>query len=134
MSVTFWTPASPDCSSDCEGYDKGENCPPCAERSYSVNLSNQNAADVLGWLGFPVGEDLCGRLPTSELAARCQRRLWAEERNQDPAREIVVERRAGSATVIHGGREAGYLRRRAGDLLRLATRAKEIGAEEIFYG
>jgi hypothetical protein len=51
-----------------------------ARRSQWINLSNQNAADFLAWLGLPT-RDLVGELPGRELAALCRRRLWPEPGN-----------------------------------------------------
>jgi hypothetical protein len=82
-----------------------------------INLANQNAADLLLWLGLPA-EYLVGEVPARELAVRCRRRLWPEPRNVDP--EIAPE---FSGRFYSFGRPIGYLRQRTAELLHLAELA-----------
>ena len=82
-----------------------------------INLANQNAADLLAWLGFP-SDDLYGQIPARELAALCRRRLWPEARNADPEVPDVARGR-----FYRFGRPAGYLRQRTMELLHLAELA-----------
>ncbi len=69
------------------------------------------------WLGVST-EYLLGQLLARELAWRCRRRLWPEQRNLDPP---PTEEIAGRCHVF--SRPAGYLRERTADLLRLAELA-----------
>jgi hypothetical protein len=89
-----------------------------------VNLNNANAADVLRWLGLPAA-DLYGEVPARELGALCRRRLWDEARNHDDGVRPYELTGAQGARAIFFGREPGYLRRRAADLLALAELAGE---------
>ena len=82
-----------------------------------INISNQNAADLLVWLGLPV-EHLVGELPARELAALCRRRLWPEPRNLDPEVPDQISNR-----FYCFGRPNGYLRQRTAELLHLAELA-----------
>ena len=84
-----------------------------------INLSNQNAADLLAWLGI-ASEYLVGDMPARELAALCRRRLWPEPRNIDPEVPAVFSDR-----FYAFGRLIGYLRQRTADLLHLAEVAGE---------
>lgn len=91
-----------------------------------IQLSLRNAADLLRWLGFDADE--FGYLDASDLRARCMRRLWPIPRNFDPA---VPERhetsRQPNVHLVIPGREAGYLRARTEELLKLADRALAMG-------
>ncbi len=82
-----------------------------------INLANRNAADLLAWLGLST-DDLLGQMPARQLASRCRRRLWPEQRNFDPP---LPDEIAGRCHTF--GRPAGYLRDRTADLLCLAERA-----------
>src|SRR5262249_40429784 len=84
-----------------------------------INLANQNAADLLAWLGLPADE-LFGQIPARELAALCRRRLWPEARNADPEVPDVDRGR-----FYRFGRRAGYLRQRTMGLLHLAELADD---------
>lgn len=91
-----------------------------------LQLSAANASDLLRWLGL---DDLgFGYVDASDLRARCTRRLWPIPRNFDPA---LPERRETSLKpnvhLVIPGREAGYLRARTEDLLKLAERALVMG-------
>jgi hypothetical protein len=82
-----------------------------------ITLSNQNAADLLLWLGLPANY-LVGEVLARELAARCRRRLWPEPRNMDG--EVPPE---FCSRFYSFGRPIGYLRQRAAELLHLAELA-----------
>lgn len=82
-----------------------------------INLANQNAADLLVWLGLPV-DDLYGQISARELAVLCRRRLWLEPRNVDP--EVADE---VCGRLHRFGRPVGYLRQRTAELLCLAELA-----------
>lgn len=83
-------------------------------------LSERDARDLLKWLGEP--GDVWGVIQSKEMAARCRRRLWPEARNHDPA--LV-----GQERVVRGvkravpAREAGFLRTKTEEMLRLCERA-----------
>ena len=85
-----------------------------------VQMTELNCLDLLKWLWLPA-EDW-GYVPAVELAARCRRRMWPLPRNFDPARE-ASEKRVGATRVVVLAREAGYLRARTEELLKLAERA-----------
>lgn len=84
-----------------------------------VNLADDNAVEVLRWLGLDVNGWRYGNIPSADLAARCRRRLWPETRNEDPGREGSEH-----GCVIDCGRRAGYLPEKASALLKLCERAK----------
>jgi hypothetical protein len=92
------------------------------EDDASLNMSNSNALDLLGWLGF-IEADYCGDVMASDLAALCRRRLWPEARNVDPALPAVVDKKPGRATFVVCGRDAGYLQARTTQLLTLCEKA-----------
>lgn len=93
----------------------------CAACNASLNMNNRNAADLIAWLGIEGSLTLCmhGSIGAGELAAKCRRRLWPEEFNNDPALPPVVK----SERAIECGREANYLRTRTRDLLVIAVMA-----------
>jgi len=98
----------------------------CADAStfHGLNLGTANAMDLLRWLGIPADE--YGQHPASDLAARCQRRLWNVERNHDPALAASVEGEPGTGrcSAITLGRCPDYLREKTAALLWLAEKAK----------
>jgi hypothetical protein len=94
-------------------------CPVCSV--LHLNVSNANARALLQWLDLEYG-DLWGEINASELAAKCRRRLWPEERNIDPGVPAVEEGR-----VIDCGRRPGYLPERTAQLLKLAEEAQKMG-------
>lgn len=119
MSVTFWV--------------TGEETDP-ERRETFVNVANDNAADLLRWLGIPFDAgDLWGEAKASELAALCRRRLWNEPINQDPG--VQGSESGGPGTgqvrVVDCGRRPGYLPERAAELLALCVRA---GGGRISWG
>lgn len=122
MSVTF-SPSNQDGSPmarcDCDDMT-------CVACTSSLNVANDNAIDLLRWLGFPVKGDseLYGSAPASDIEARCRRRLWPEARNEDPELPGYVERAPGAATLINCGRRPGYLREKTERLLAMATEAR----------
>lgn len=105
---------------------EGEHFDPEAPQDHAVwiNLCNANARDLLDWLGIP-HQDLCGQIKGTELAAKCQRRLWNEPRNHDPGKITVEEETPGGARVIQCGRDRDYLWARTHWLLSMAERAGE---------
>lgn len=101
-----------------------------------VEMYEQDAMDLLEWLGFPSRN--FGFLPSSDLKAKCKRRLWDEARNHDPAvtkpnpvkalypswTSMAVPQ---TKTIL---RPAGFLRARTQELLKLAERAGDV---DILY-
>jgi hypothetical protein len=83
-----------------------------------LTLSRSDALDLVAWVGLP--RDDWGALDSTDLAARCRRRLWPEERNFD--REHVVRDRRGGIVAC---RLAGALRGWTERLLGLTQRAGE---------
>lgn len=93
------------------------------EDSFSyVNVSNDNAKDLLEWIGVS-SPDFCGELPATDVAAKCRRRLWPEPRNFDDERlGVVHEGSDGSVRAVECRRRAGYLRDKTVALLALCER------------
>ena len=96
-----------------------------------LNVNNMNGAELLRWLGLS-GEPY-GEVSTSDLEARCRRRLWPEPRNADTGRS-AEEPEEHRGRVHIGGRRAGYLPEKAEELVKLCERAKARGAERIRWG
>jgi hypothetical protein len=109
-------------------------CPGRAGTFYELNLGNGNAMDLLRWLDLPA--EPWGEHPASDLAARCQRRLWDVERNHDA--EIAASDEGGPGTghcrVIGLGRRPDYLREKTADLLWLAELAKASPDQLVTWG
>ena len=112
------------CSCDLNGPEELLlTCPACKRE---MHLCNTRALELLAWIGLPA--EIYGLHSARDLAARCRRRLWDEERNQDPGTSGEAERAAlglsrGGARAIVFGREAGYLRDRTERLLSVAEEA-----------
>lgn len=116
-----------------DAWDAGDqdarfSCRICTE--LQLNVHNQNAADLLSWLGIessPAGD----MIDANELAALCRRRLWDEPRNHDS--ELTPKQTAerigatGHPRVITGGRPAGRLRELTRRLLVIAEYAAQQG-------
>ena len=126
MSVTFfavkkvgeeWRPLWVCTRDDCEGF-----CIDCEK--HNINVSSANARALIEWLELEEfnEDDLLGEVSASELVARCQRRLWDEPRNHDPALPGVESGGPGTGQCksVYGGRDEGYLRRRTEDLKFIA--------------
>ena len=95
-----------------------------------INLSNANAAALLEWIGLAAAPE--GTIDARELGARVRRRLWPERREDgDAGVPSSVSTAPGRCTLIDCGREAGYLQRRANQLLQLAEQA---GDASIVWG
>jgi hypothetical protein len=85
-----------------------------------VQVSESNCFDLLKWLWMEPSD--FGYVAAPDLAARCRRRMWPIARNYDPALPPRGER-SGNVRLVVAGREAGYLRARTEELLKLAERA-----------
>jgi len=89
-----------------------------------VNLANENAEDVLAWIGIPYTPgNVYGELPASEFVAKCNRRLWDTRNATDPAVTPSNTQRPGQARLTTFGRRSGYLHERTYALLALAELA-----------
>lgn len=102
-----------------------------------ANFANQNARELLEWLGFevdPTEPDIYGALLPGDLARRCERRLASTPDNVAtdlPRAAHTFRSRDGGPTVIQCGSPAGRKADRARLLLALAKRA---GDRLIQYG
>lgn len=107
-------------AADAAGQDLPEpfHCEIC---EIEMNLGSVNALDLLEWLGMPRVE--YGHVKATELAAKCRRRLWDEERNHDPVVEGFERKTPGRATLVSFGRDAGYLRNKTERLLQICEAA-----------
>ena len=129
MSITFfavqkigdnWKPLWTCTNKECDGF-----CNDCLK--HNLNVSSSNARDIIEWLDlleYDNNGSLFGEIEALELAARCRRRLWDEERNSDPglnaadrARKLGVDQ---SSRVITCGREPGYLQAKTKQILFIA--------------
>lgn len=128
MSITFIPAGEREyCAGICDDFSCGV-CSTAHERA--MNLTNVNAVDLLVWLGYD--GDPYGELDASDLAARCRRRLWPEQRNVDAGRaHQVIERTNGGGAFICG-RPAGRLQEYAERLLRIAERTYSSGRNVSF--
>lgn len=122
MSITF--------RATCAGFalwrcDCADICDDCWD--HMLNVSNSNGSDLLRWLGISECPAPMGDIKGTDLAARCRRRLWDEDRNFDP--ELTAEERAEMLGIDLGGRvitttrPAGYLRDKTKLLLKIAEQA-----------
>jgi len=129
MSISFFAATSEGrplirCSCDLSGPEELLlTCPACKGE---LNLCSTRASELLTWIGLRAEQ--CGHHSARDLAARCRRRLWDEERNHDPALSGEAQREAlglpqGGARAIMFGRDAGYLRDRTAQLLSVAELA-----------
>lgn len=83
----------------------------------SIAVSNVNAMELCRWWGIPA--ELMGEVLARDLAAACRRRLWPEERNEDPG----VPPSQRSSRVYDCGRRPGYLKERTQEMLRICEKA-----------
>ena len=84
-------------------------------------MANANAREWLAWVGL-AGTDW-GQIQASDLAARCRRRLWNEERNHDPAVEGSEHQVPGHARLIVPDRRPDYLREQTARVLKICEKA-----------
>jgi len=91
-------------------------CPGC---QLQLDLNLRNAADLLGHLGLEPAP--WGQIPARWLATACERRLATADIDEEiPS---TTHHGHGGCRVITAGRDAGYLRKRTQELLRLARSA-----------
>lgn len=119
-----------DCSFNyCEAFDAAElACQPtpktadyhCDICDHELNLANYNAMDLIQWLGISISAN---EIPARDLAAKCRRRLWDEDRNHDGALDGYEDCMPGHAKIIFQGRDPDYLRNKTAILLKIAERA-----------
>lgn len=95
------------------------SCPDCTD--VEVNMANANARDWLRWMGLP--PDDAGQISARDLAARCRRRLWDENRNHDPAVEGAEYKAPGFARLVACDRRPNYLRERTEQMLKICEKA-----------
>jgi hypothetical protein len=119
-----------DCSTrwcdDCDAaWSKGQDapeqysCPDCTD--VDVQMATGNARDWLRWMGLP--PDDAGQISARDLAVRCRRRLWNEDRNHDPAVEGGEYKAPGSARLIVCDRRPDYLRDQTEHILKICEKA-----------
>lgn len=101
------------CDAEKRDYPATFHCVVCDSE---MNLSNTNAMDLMRWLGLPADE--YGAVKATEVAAKCQRRLWDVARNHDEGKPFQQDGR-----VIFMARDPGYLREKTERLLKLAQEA-----------
>lgn len=94
------------------------------EQIEPVQMSNGNAADVIAALGYPEGE-LWGQAEAEDLAGRAL--LARAMLDESPGRPSETIRQEGAATLVHLGRQAGYVNRRIDQILTLAEEAAAAG-------
>lgn len=94
----------------------------------NLNMANSNAADLLQWIGLNASLWSGEKVKASAIAPLCRRRLWDVKRNYD---EAIPG--GGDDRVIYCGREAGYLRRRTAELLKVCEMAMELNPEAYIY-
>jgi len=118
---------------DCDAAEAtGADYPPvysCEFCELEINLANANAADLFAWLGIPF--DYNGVIDAEELAVKCRRRLWNEDRNHDPEIPGYEDKTPGRCSVIYTGRRPDYLRENTERMLKLAEYA---GDNAISWG
>jgi hypothetical protein len=100
------------------------DCEQCLERDLArtVNLGNQNARDLLTALGLEADEPgMYGVMGARELSQRC---AMVTSKMVTPSAAIAP---VSEGRVHMGGREEGYVQRRAKDLLALCDQAGQLG-------
>ena len=95
------------------------SCEDCTD--VELNMANANAVEWLRWVGLPA--DYGGQVEARDLAARCRRRLWDEQRNHDPAVEGAAYKIEGGPRVLVMDRRPCYLREQTERMLRICEKA-----------
>jgi hypothetical protein len=94
-------------------------CEDCTDTE--VNMANSNALEWLRWIGLDAAYG--GQIEARDLAARCRRRLWDEQRNYDPAVEGADYKIDGGPRVIVADRRPSYLREQTERVLKICEKA-----------
>lgn len=94
-------------------------CADCTD--VELNMANRNAMEWLGWIGLAA--DYSGQIGARDLAARCRRRLWDEQRNYDPAVEGDGYKVDGGPRMIVADRRPNYLREQTERMLKICEKA-----------
>jgi hypothetical protein len=106
---------------------------PNYDRRFDVNISNFNAKDVLGALGMELDDPV---MPVEQFINRVAAARRSRLNKQSPARKgfITRQHRSEGATMLHLGRDAGYVEAILERLSVLAQAVKEVGATHIGWG
>jgi hypothetical protein len=96
-------------------------CADCTD--VELNMANSNAVEWLRWVGLEA--DYGGQIEARDLAARCRRRLWDEQRNYDPAVEGADYKIDGGPRVIVADRRPNYLREQTERMLKICAKADD---------
>ena len=114
-----WCDACDEASRSGADYPDQFTCSDCTD--VEVNMTNPNAKDWLCWIGLAAVD--CGQIKAHDLAARCRRRLWDEQRNYDPAVEGAEYKIDGGPRVIVSDRRPHYLREQTAHILKICEKA-----------
>ena len=106
----------------------------CEHPDLSINMSNTNTRDVLTALGFPGDFENSAAMLPQELYFACDRFLNSElNLFIDNKKESEIFGGNGSATIIHCGRETGYLTGRVQQIKELCEMAMMEGAMRCYF-
>lgn len=103
------------------------------QEEFEVDVCNANAIDLLLTLGLEpasygdvIAIDVFSNLVTAALRRHLDKR--------SPGLSTVEEREPGRMTIIHIGRNEGYIERKLGALMKAIQRGREIGATHFSWG
>ena len=102
------------------------------QEDFEVDVCNANAVDLLLTLGLEpasygdvIAIDVFSNLVTAALRRHLDKR--------SPELSTVEEREPGRMTIIHIGRNEGYIERKLGALMKAIQRGREIGATHFSW-
>jgi hypothetical protein len=130
MTVCF-TPYVRDPNSDCwtlpqSGRDDYED--------FELDVCNANAIDLLLALGLE--PDTCSEdvIPIDLFSNLVTAVLRPHLGSRSPELPTVEDAQPGRMTIIHVGRDEGYIERKLGELAKVIQRSREIGATHFGWG
>ena len=103
------------------------------QEDFEVDVCNANAVDLLLTLGLEpasygdvIAIDVCSNLVTAALRRHLGKR--------SPELPTVEDSEPGRMTIIHIGRNEGYIERQLSALMKAIQRGREIGATHFSWG
>ncbi len=100
---------------------------------WDIHLSNHNAREVMGTLGYPTDLEDQSPFPVDEFIGRTTQWLQKSIGKPSPAEPTTVDRSGGGATMYSGGKDEGYFNRVIKGLNKMARDGKAAGGTHVYF-
>jgi len=99
---------------------------------WDIHLSNHNAREVMGELGYPTDLEDQSPFPIDEFIAKSTQWLQKAIGKPSPEEPTTVDRSGGGATMYSGGKPEGYYNRVIKMMNQMARDGKAHGATHVY--